>query len=160
MGGWLFKSEPAVFSIDDLRAKKKVVWDGVRNYTARNFLRDKVAVGDTVFFYHSSCPRPGIAGLATVTRAGFPDPTAFDPLSRYYDPRSDPAAPRWFSVEVAFRAKAADIIPLAWLRQDPVASGMELFRLNRLSITPVSAAQARRLLALPAFKHVRDGKSV
>jgi predicted RNA-binding protein with PUA-like domain len=152
MAHWLFKSEPQVFSIDDLKAKRRAAWDGVRNYTARNFLRDRVAVGDTVFFYHSSCPEPGIAGLATVTKAGFPDPSAFERAHSYYDPKSDPAAPRWFAVEVAFKAKAAALIPLAWLRADPVASGMELFRLNRLSITPVDAAQARHLLSLPAWK--------
>lgn len=151
MAWWLFKTEPAVFSIDDLKAKKKVVWDGVRNYTARNFLRDKVAKGDGVFIYHSSCPEPGIAGLAEVSKPGFPDPSAFESGHQYYDPKSQPEAPRWYSVELAFKAKGQDLLPLAWLRQDPVAQGLEIFRQNRLSITPVSSGQAKHLLAQAAL---------
>lgn len=152
MADWLFKSEPQVFSIDDLRAKKRAVWDGVRNYTARNFLRDKAALGDRVFFYHSSCPDPGVAGLARVSKAGFPDPSAFERGHEYYDAKSDPAAPRWYSVEVAFVAKAEPLLPLAWLRADPVAAGMEIFRQNRLSVTPLSPAQADRILAATAWR--------
>ena len=143
---WLFKSEPHVFSIDDLKAKKKVVWDGVRNYTARNFLRDEVKVGDAVLYYHSSCPEPGIAGLATVVRVGFPDPLAFDKDSQYYDPKSDPAAPRWFSVEIAFKAKARQLISLPWLREQH--PDLLMFKLNRLSIVPLTAAQGRQLMTL------------
>ena len=143
---WLFKSEPQVFSIDDLRAKKKAVWDGVRNYTARNYLRDQVAVGDKVLFYHSSCPEPGIAGMAAVTRAGFPDPSALTPGHEYYDPKSDPRSPRWFSVEVAFQARAKRLIPLAWLREHE--PDLLMFKLNRLSIVPLDAAAGRRLSAL------------
>jgi predicted RNA-binding protein with PUA-like domain len=156
MAYWLFKTEPQVFSIDDLRLRKKAVWDGVRNYLARNLLRDQVAKGDTVFIYHSSCPQPGIAGLATVSKAGFPDPSAFEAGHSYYDPKSDPAAPRWYSVEVAFKARASQLIPLAWLREEPVTRGLEMFRLNRLSITPVSSVQAEHLLGQPAFN--RKGK--
>jgi predicted RNA-binding protein with PUA-like domain len=143
---WLFKTEPQVFSIDDLKAKKKAVWDGVRNYTARNFLRDQVAVGDSVLFYHSSCPEPGIAGLATVTKAGFPDPSALKKGHEYFDPKSDPSAPRWYSVEVAFAAKAKALIPLPWLRQHE--PGLLMFKLNRLSIIPIDPSAGRRLLGL------------
>lgn len=139
MAGWLFKSEPQVFSIDDLRAKKKAVWDGVRNFQARNSLRDSVKVGDGVLFYHSSCPEPGVAGLARVSRAGFPDPSAFDPGHEYYDPKSSPEAPRWYSVEVAFEQKAARLLPLAWLREN--APGLPIFRLNRLSVVPLTPAE-------------------
>ena len=144
---WLFKSEPDVFSIDHLQAQKKAIWDGVRNYTARNFLRDQVAKGDIVFFYHSSCPEPGIAGLATVTKPGFPDPCAFDKGHTYFDPKSDPTAPRWFSVEVAFKKKAKQLVPLAWLRNNE--SGLLMFKLNRLSVVPVETSAAQRILALP-----------
>jgi predicted RNA-binding protein with PUA-like domain len=146
MAYWLFKTEPDVFGIQDLKAQKKAVWDGVRNYAARNFLRDEVAKGDTVFLYHSSCPEPGVAGLATVSKAGFPDPSAFDKKHKYFDPKSDPAAPRWFSVEVAFQAQAKELVPLAWMREDAVTRGLECFRLNRLSISHVSPPQAARLL--------------
>lgn len=158
MAYWLFKTEPAVFSIGDLRSKKKVVWDGVRNYTARNFLRDRVAKGDTVFVYHSSCPEPGIAGLAEVSKPGFPDPSAFEAGHQYYDPKSLPEAPRWYSVELAFKAQAAGVLPLAWLRQDPVASGMEIFRQNRLSITPLTPEQAKHLLAQPILAGAGKGR--
>jgi predicted RNA-binding protein with PUA-like domain len=143
---WLFKSEPHVFSIDDLKAKKKVVWDGVRNYTARNFLRDDVKVGDAVLYYHSSCPEPGIAGLARVVRVGFPDPLAFDKGSQYFDPKSDPVAPRWFSVEIAFKAKARQLIALPWLREQH--PDLLMFKLNRLSIVPLTATQGRQLMTL------------
>jgi predicted RNA-binding protein with PUA-like domain len=145
---WLFKSEPDVFGIDHLKAQKKAVWDGVRNYTARNFLRDKVAVGDCVFIYHSSCPEPGIAGLATVRKAAFPDPLAFEKGHKYFDPKSDPAAPRWFSVEVAYKAKAKQLIPLAWLREQ--MPGLLMFKLNRLSIVPLTPKEGRELLSLKA----------
>jgi predicted RNA-binding protein with PUA-like domain len=146
MAYWLFKTEPDVFGIDDLKSQKKAIWDGVRNYAARNFLRDQVALGDTVFIYHSSCPEPGVAGVATVSKAGFPDPSAFDKKHKYFDAKSEPTAPRWYSVEVAFKAKAAQLVPLAWMREDAVTRGLECFRLNRLSISHVTAPQAQRLL--------------
>lgn len=158
MAYWLFKTEPHVFSIDDLRARKKAVWDGVRNYRARNSLRDAVAKGDTVFIYHSSCPEPGVAGLATVSKAGFPDPSAFEKGHAYYDPKSEPGSPRWFSVEVAFKAKAKALLPLAWMREDPDCRGMEMFRLNRLSITVVTEAQGRHLLSRLGPQGKGEGK--
>jgi predicted RNA-binding protein with PUA-like domain len=147
MGYWLMKTEPHVFSIDDLKSKKKAVWDGVRNYTARNFLRDKFQAGDEAFIYHSSCPDPGIAGVAKVLKAGFPDPSAFDKEHDYYDPKSDPEAPRWYSAEVAFKVKAKSLIPLAWLREQQ--NDLVMFQQNRLSITPITPEQWRRLASLP-----------
>ena len=149
MGYWLFKSEPQAFSLQDLRAKKRVVWDGVRNYTARNFLRDQVKLGDGVFFYHSSCPEPGIAGQAKVLKEGFPDPTAFDPKEHYYDPKSDPAQPRWYSVEVAFVAQAAHLLPLGWLREHE--PDMPIFKYNRLSIVPIEPDTWVRLCKVIGF---------
>lgn len=150
VGGWLFKSEPQVFSIDDLRARKTAVWDGVRNYTARNHLRDQVKVGAGVLFYHSSCPQPGVAGLARVSKAGFPDPSAFDRGHEYYDPKSDPGAPRWYSVEVAFERKAKELLPLAWMREN--APGLPIFRLNRLSVVPLTGAEWGLLVKAAGLK--------
>ena len=147
MSYWLMKTEPDVFSIDDLKAKKKAVWDGVRNYTARNFLRDQFKPGDEAFIYHSSCPEPGIAGIARVLKAGFPDPSAFDKKHGYFDPKSDPEAPRWYSAEVGFQAKAKALIPLPWLREHQ--RDLVMFKLNRLSISPITPDQWRRLASLP-----------
>jgi len=148
---WLFKSEPDVFGIDDLAARpgRTEPWDGVRNYQARNFLRDQVQRGDEVFFYHSSCPRPGVAGIARIARAAYPDPTALDPASPYFDPRSTPENNRWVAVDVQLVRKLARIIPLAEIRSAASARGLALLnRGNRLSIMPVTAAQWRGILAL------------
>jgi len=148
---WLFKSEPDVFGIDDLAARpgRTEPWDGVRNYQARNFLRDQVQRGDEVFFYHSSCPQPGVAGIARIARAAYPDPTALDPASPYFDPRSTPENNRWVAVDVQLVRKLARIIPLAEIRSAASARGLALLnRGNRLSIMPVTAAQWRGILAL------------
>jgi predicted RNA-binding protein with PUA-like domain len=148
---WLMKSEPDVFSIDDLaKAKKQTTgWDGVRNYQARNLLRDEIAVGDGVLYYHSSVDPPAVVGLARVVKAGYPDPTQFDPKSEYYDAGSKPDAPRWFSVEIAFDRKLARPVTLSELRADPALSGMVLLqRGSRLSVQPVTAAEWKRILAL------------
>ena len=104
---WLMKSEPDEFSIDDLAAApaKSVAWFGVRNYQARNFMRDQMKVGDPVFFYHSSCPEPGIAGLATVSKLAYPDSTQFEKKGKYYDPKATPENPRWFNVDVKMKKK-------------------------------------------------------
>ncbi len=101
---WLMKSEPDVFGIDDLKAApgKTEPWDGVRNYQVRNMMRDEMQPGDLAFFYHSNCKQPGIAGIMKITRAGYPDSTAFDPKKKYYDPKSDPDNPRWFMVDVKY----------------------------------------------------------
>jgi len=137
---WLMKSEPAECSIDDLaRAPKRTVpWVGVRNFQARNFMRDGMRVGDGVLFYHSSCAEPGVAGLAEVARLACPDATQFDAMSPYFDARSDPAHPRWLNVDVKLVRKTV-LLPLAELRAAPELGTMQVLRRgNRLSITPVT----------------------
>ena len=145
MNYWLMKSEPDECSIDDVLAApgRKTPWTGVRNYQARNMLRDELRVGDGVLFYHSSCAEPGIAGLAEVASSAYPDPTQFARKSPYFDPKASRAAPRWFSVDVRATRKTR-LVPLAELRARKALSGMAVLRRgNRLSITPVSAAEWR-----------------
>lgn len=142
---WLMKSEPDEASIDDLASapQRTLPWTGVRNYQARNFMRDTMKIGDGVLFYHSSCPEPGIAGLAEVSSAPYPDPTQFDPESPYYDPKSSQESPRWLLVDVRF-VKKSPLVPLAALREhDELADMRVLARGNRLSITPVTRAEWR-----------------
>jgi predicted RNA-binding protein with PUA-like domain len=137
---WLMKSEPDECSIDDVLAApgRTTPWSGVRNYQARNFMRDEMRVGDGVLFYHSSCPEPGIAGLAEVASAPYPDKTQFDPKSDYYDPQSKRESPRWFNVDVRARKKTR-LVSLQELKaHKPLASMRVLRPGNRLSITPVS----------------------
>lgn len=144
---WLMKSEPDECSIDDaLKAPGATVpWTGVRNYQARNFMRDDMRVGDGVLFYHSSCPQPGIAGLARVASGPYPDPTQFDPASPYHDPKSTPDAPRWVLVDVKALRKTR-LIGLPELRATPELADMVLLqRGSRLSITPVSEAHWRQV---------------
>ena len=139
------KSEPDECSIDDaLAAPRKITpWTGVRNYQARNFMRDRMRIGDGVLFCHSSCPEPGIAGLAEVASAAYPDPTQFDHKSPYYDPKSRRDAPRWICVDVRTLRKTR-LMPLAEMRAQAALEGMWALRPgNRLSITPVSAAEWR-----------------
>jgi predicted RNA-binding protein with PUA-like domain len=139
---WLMKSEPDVFGIDDLanRPGRTEPWTGVRNYQARNFMRDEMQVGDLAFFYHSSCPEPGIAGVVRISRAAYPDATQFDPDSEYYDPKASPDNPRWFHVDVKLVRKTR-LIGLPELRSHPALEGLQILRRgNRLSITPVSAS--------------------
>ena len=139
---WLMKSEPSECSIDDALAApaQTVPWTGVRNYQARNFMRDAMQVGDGVLFYHSSCPEPGIAGVATIASAVRPDPTQFDPASPYFDPKSDPAAPRWLLRDVRALRKTR-LLSLAELRATPALAELEVLRRgSRLSITPVLPA--------------------
>lgn len=151
MNYWLMKSEPQECSIDAALAapQRTVPWTGVRNYQARNFMRDSMRIGDGVLFYHSSCAEPGIAGLAEVASAAYPDATQFDRQSKYYDAASPIHAPRWFHVDVRARNKTR-LIPICELRAQPALAQMVILRRgNRLSITPVSAAEwrciARRL---------------
>ena len=147
---WLMKSEPNEASIDHLALapKKTLPWTGVRNYQARNFMRDGMQIGDGVLFYHSSCPQPGIAGIAKVSSAAYPDPTQFDSTSHYYDPKSSPEKPRWLLVDVHF-VKKTPLIPLATLRDHAELADMQvLARGNRLSITPVTQAQWRFITEL------------
>jgi predicted RNA-binding protein with PUA-like domain len=144
---WLMKSEPDECSIDDaLAAPGRITpWTGVRNYQARNFMRDAMRVGDGVLFYHSSCPQPGVAGLAEVASAPYPDPTQFERRSPYYDPKSTRAAPRWVAVDVR-ALKKTRLVPLAELRRPRALAKMWLLRPgSRLSITPVSPAEWRTI---------------
>jgi predicted RNA-binding protein with PUA-like domain len=140
---WLMKSEPDEFSIDDLAAApgQTTAWFGVRNYQARNFMRDQMRLGDRAFFYHSSCPEPGIAGICEVSAQAYADATQFDPKSKYHDPKSPPDAPRWVNVDVKLVAKTP-LLPLAELRRHPELAHMRILqRGNRLSITPVDPAE-------------------
>jgi predicted RNA-binding protein with PUA-like domain len=148
MAYWLMKSEPDEVSIDDLARLGSVPWFGVRNYQARNFMRDDMRVGDGVLFYHSSCPEPGVAGLAEVASAAYPDATQFDPKSKYYDAKSTPQEPRWMNVDVKLVRKTR-LLPLAAMREVKALANMRLLqRGNRLSITPVTAAEWRAVLSL------------
>ncbi len=135
---WLMKSEPDAFSIDDLKAAKIEPWDGIRNYQARNFMRDQMQVGDKVFFYHSSCAEPGIVGIMRVHSKPYPDHTAFDAAAKYFDPKSDPDNPRWMMVDVKFSRKLKNPVTLAELKRYPELQEMKLLQKgNRLSIMPV-----------------------
>jgi predicted RNA-binding protein with PUA-like domain len=145
MNYWLMKSEPDECSIDDVLAAtgQKTAWSGVRNYTARNFMRDSMKIGDGVFFYHSSCPEPGIAGLAEVASKAYPDKAQFERKSPYYDPKSPKANPRWVNVDVR-ALKKTRLVSLAELREHKPLAGMVLLRPgNRLSITPVTEGEWR-----------------
>jgi predicted RNA-binding protein with PUA-like domain len=153
MKHWLLKSEPDVFGIDHLaRAPKRTTgWEGVRNYQARNMLRDDFGKGDLAFFYHSSCEVPGIAGVVKVVREAYPDPTQFDRKSEYYDAASTPDAPRWYSVDVQLERRIEPVITLPELREHASGALREMVILkrgNRLSVTPVSAAEWRCILSL------------
>lgn len=143
------KSEPDVYSIDDLKRDRRERWEGVRNYQVRNMMRDEMRKGDLAFFYHSSCPEPGIVGIMRVARAAYPDDTQFDRRSKYYDPKSDPAEPRWLMVDVSFRRKLKRPITLKELKERRELADFPLLRRgNRLSIMPVSAAEWEFILDL------------
>jgi predicted RNA-binding protein with PUA-like domain len=147
---WLMKSEPDEASIDDLaRAPgQRLPWTGVRNYQARNFMRDRMRPGDRVLFYHSSCPEPGVAGLAEVCSAPYPDATQFDRKSKYFDPKATPDSPRWMHVDVKL-AKKTRLLSLREMRERPELASMVVLKPgNRLSITPVQADEWRAVLAL------------
>jgi predicted RNA-binding protein with PUA-like domain len=138
---WLVKSEPHVYAIDDLRRDGQTCWDGVRNYQARNFLRDAMRVGDRVLFYHSGAEPPdvtGVAGVAKVVRAGYPDATALDPRQDHHDPKSTHAEPIWYAVDLAFEEKFERVVPLGELKARPELAGMPLLqRGQRLSVMPI-----------------------
>lgn len=151
MNYWLMKSEPSTFGIDDLKSRPGGVepWDGVRNYQARNFMRDDMKKGDPVFFYHSNCAEPGIVGIATVASKSYPDPTAFDPEDSHYDPKSNPDNPRWYLVDVKYRRKFKRTITLQELKSHKALADMKLLaRGNRLSIMPVTKKQWDYILDL------------
>ncbi len=148
---WLFKSEASAFSIDDLAAAKDETtpWDGVRNYQARNLLRDEIRKGDRVLYYHSNSRPTGVAGVARVVRDAYPDATQFDPASRYHDPRSPQDAPRWLCVDVAFVRKLPRVIELSELKANPALADMMVTRRGaRLSIQPVTKAEYETVLAM------------
>ena len=149
---WLMKSEPDVFSVDDLarRPKKTEPWNGVRNYQARNFMRDDMKRGDLVFFYHSSCPQPGIAGIMKVARQAYPDETQFDDSSEYFDPKATRDNPRWVNVDVRLVRKTR-LLSIEALRSHPELSSMQILkRGNRLSITPVTDGEWQFIMSLIA----------
>ena len=153
MKHWLFKSEPETYGIDHLASEpgQRTAWDGVRNYQARNMLRDDVAKGDEGFFYHSSCAVPGIVGIVRVVREAYPDACAFDPESPYYDPKSERDNPRWFCVDVKLVRRIEPIITLGELRQYANGALAEMFILrrgNRLSVTPVTNGEWKFILKL------------
>lgn len=147
---WLMKSEPEEFSIDALARVAREPWSGVRNYQARNYMRDGMQVGDKVLFYHSNCAQPGVAGIAEVASAAYPDPTQFAPDSAYYDPKSTPANPRWLLVDVRFVRRCKRVITLDAIRNAAEQLGdLALIRRgNRLSVMPVTPAQYHHILAL------------
>jgi predicted RNA-binding protein with PUA-like domain len=153
MSHWLMKSEPDVFSIDDLAKlpRKTTHWDGVRNFQARNFMREGMRRGDLAFFYHSNCEEPGIAGIVKIVKEGYPDFTAFDANDPHFDPDSDPAKPRWYMVDVQLQRKFRKTVTLATLREHErhALEGLALLkRGNRLSVTPVSDTHWKFILGL------------
>jgi predicted RNA-binding protein with PUA-like domain len=146
---WLFKSEPDVFGIADLKKKKTATWDGVRNYQVRNLLRDEMQVGDVALFYHSSCKHVGVAGEMEVASAAFPDPLQFDPTSEYYDKGSTKDNPRWLAVKVQYRSTLPTLVPLTKLRSEPALAKLRILeRGNRLSITELTAKEYARIVTL------------
>jgi len=150
MNYWLVKSEPDDFSLADLKAKgsQGEGWNGVRNYQARNFMRDSMSIGDTVFFYHSSCSAVGIVGLASVVKGAYPDPTQFDVDSRYYDPKATNDSPRWFQVDIAFERKLKRLISLKEIKAHPELSDIALITRSRLSVMPIETHHAEILLSM------------
>jgi len=151
MKHWLMKSEPGEFGIDDLESRPGQIeaWDGVRNYQARNMMRDDMKTGDLVFFYHSNCETPGIVGIARIVREAYPDPTALDPNNKHFDPSSKPDDPRWFMVDVQFVRKLKRTIALSELKNKPELEGLALIRRgNRLSVMPVEEKMWEYIIGL------------
>jgi len=151
MNYWLMKSEPDAFSISDLakRPKKTEPWDGIRNYQARNFMRDGMKKGDLAFFYHSSCDVPGIVGIMKIVKEAYPDSTQFDPESKYHDPGSKPEDPRWLRVDVQLVEQFDEVISLNKLKEQPFLEDMQLLKKgNRLSILPVTEPQWHYILGM------------
>jgi len=148
---WLVKSEPDCYSFDELVADGRTAWEGVRNYQARNFMRDEMRPGDPVLFYHSSTATPAVVGLARVASEPYPDATQFDPASEYYDPKATSAAPRWYLVDIEPVRALPRPVTLPEMRSDPRLASMPLLaRGNRLSVMPVSAEHLRRVEELAA----------
>ena len=150
MAYWLFKTEPSAFSLDDLKKRPDMTehWDGVRNYQARNFLRDVITVGDLVLFYHSNIPEPAVVGIARVVRAGYPDFTALDPESDHFDPKATAEKPIWYMVDVRYVETLPRPVTLEAIKANPLLAGMPLVNRSRLSIQPVTPEEWRVILAM------------
>lgn len=150
MNYWLFKTEPGCFSFDDLKSRPEMTehWDGVRNYQARNFLRDTIKIGDLVLFYHSSIPEPAIVGLAMVVREGYPDFTARDPENEHFDPKSSPENPIWYMVDVRYLKPLKREVTLEQIKGNPLLAEMPLVKRSRLSIQPVSEEEWKVIAAM------------
>ncbi len=149
MACWLMKSEPDVYSIDDLQRDGQEMWDSIRNYQARNMMRDDMRIGDPIFFYHSSCKEPGVVGIAEVASKPYPDPVQFDKQSRYFDAKSDPDNPRWILVDVKFVRKLKRNVTLTEIKAEKSLADMILTRKgNRLSIMPVEKKHWDKILRL------------
>jgi predicted RNA-binding protein with PUA-like domain len=148
VSNWLLKSEPSVYSIEDLRRDGRTHWEGVRNYQARNFMRDTMQAGDRVLFYHSNASPPGVAGLAEIVREGYPDPTARDPASPYFDPKASDDDPRWYLVDVGWVETFPAFVPLDRLREVPALAAMPLLNRSRLSVQPVTDAEFDAIVRL------------
>ena len=150
MAYWLFKTEPGCFSFEDLKNRPNMTehWDGVRNFQARNFLRDSIKVGDLVLFYHSNIPEPSIVGLAEVVRDGYPDFTAFDPNGEHFDPNASPDKPVWYMVDVRYLEMLPRQVTLEGIKGNPLLADMPLVNRSRLSIQPVSADEWQIILTM------------
>lgn len=150
MACWLFKTEPGCFSFEDLKKRPDMTepWDGVRNFQARNFLRDTVRVGDRVLFYHSNIPEPAVVGLAEVVRAGYPDTTALNPNSEHFDPKASVDNPIWYMVDLRYIEPLKRIVTLERIKQNPLLSAMPLVKRSRLSIQPVAEDEWRIILSM------------
>ena len=150
MAYWLFKTEPGCFSFDDLKKRPGMTepWDGVRNFQARNFLRDRVRIGDLVLFYHSNIPEPAVVGLAEVVRAGSPDITALNPNSEHFDPKATTDNPIWYMVDLRYLEPLQKIVTLESIKQNPLLADMPLVKRSRLSIQPVTEDEWRIILTM------------
>lgn len=150
MSFWLFKTEPGCFSFEDLKNRPDMTehWDGVRNFQARNFLRDQIKIGDLVLFYHSSIPQPGIVGLAEVVRNGYPDFTALDPNGEHFDPKASPDNPIWYMVDVRYIEPLPRMVTLEQIKNNPLLTDMPLVKRSRLSIQPVQPEEGKIILAM------------
>ncbi len=145
---WLMKSEPDVYSIDDLKADGKTHWDGVRNYQARNFMRDDMKKGDRVLYYHSNANPPGVVGVAEIVKEGYPDHTARDPDSHYYDEKATEDDPRWFMVDIKFVKKLPRMVSLQEIKDEKPLEDMVLVNRSRLSVQPVEEAEFQHILEM------------
>lgn len=152
MNYWIFKSEPDEYGIEHLAGEKRQTarWDGIRNYQARNNLRDRVRKNDMVLLYHSSCKHIGLAGTMQVVKAAYPDPAQFDPKSKYFDVKSNPDDPRWYCVDVRLVEKFPELIPTRALKAEPGTAELSIFKQGRLSVAPVTPAQWRAVQGLVA----------